>query len=421
MEKLAILGTGIAGMGCAHFLQHHYDLTLFEKNDYIGGHTHTVKVKEGEREVPIDTGFIVCNPINYPNLWQLFEELEVPLKPANMSFSVQHQPSNLEYSGSGLNGLFGQRRNILNPRFIRMLKEVERFNKDCTVVLEGGKYTDLSVKDFVSHFKYSPDFSDQYLLPLSSALWSTPPELSLQFPMVSLVKFLNNHGMLGLNTHFQWYTVEQGSWTYRDRLIAPFRDRIQVNKGVHQVKRLAGQVEVSTTDGEKQLFDRVILACHADQALDVLEDPKEEEINLLGQFLYQTNQALLHNDSSVMPKRKRLWSSWNYRLEELNGQLKASTHYYMNSLQGLSDQVDYFLSINDPGQVDPDSAIKQITYEHPIFTVGAFKAQEALEQLNDESSVLFCGSYFGNGFHEDAFVSALNLCEKLTRREVGVE
>lgn len=421
MEKLAIIGTGIAGMGCAHFLQHDYDLTVFEKNDYIGGHTHTVNVEENGKEVPIDTGFIVCNPINYPNLWQLFEDLEVPLKPTNMSFSVQYHPANLEYCGSGLNGLFGQRSNIFNLRFIRMLKEIKRFNEECILLLEDGKCTDLSVEDFVFQYRYSQDFLEQYLLPLSSALWSTPPELSLQFPLISLVTFLNNHGMLGLNTHFQWYTVEQGSWTYRDRLIEPLRDRILVNNQVKQVQRLAGQVEVTTNDGEKQLFDKVILACHADQALNILTDPTEEESNLLGQFQYQRNQALLHTDQTVMPKRKRLWSSWNYKLEELSGKLKASTHYYMNALQGLSEQVDYFLSINDPDQVNPNKVLKQINYEHPIFTIGAFKAQKTLAALNHESSILFCGSYFGNGFHEDAYVSALNLCEKLKRREVGTE
>lgn len=416
--NIAIIGTGIAGMGCAHFLHKDHSLTIFEQNNYVGGHTNTVYVDEGNTKVPVDTGFIVFNDITYPNLCRLFKELEVEVKSTDMSFSVQHLPSGLEYAGSSLSHLFAQKKNYFSIRHIRFILEINRFNKECIEILDNPIYNAYSILDFCREKKYSEDFMYKYLAPMSSALWSTPTDTTLRFPAVALVRFFKNHGFLGLNTQFQWKTVHNGSWQYRDKLIAPFKDKIITGRKVIKVVREAQGVKVTDIHGYDQYFDQVILACHADQALQMLGNATHVETNLLSQFSYQKNIATLHTDSSVMPKIEKVWSAWNYRIEHKDGELQAHTTYYMNKLQGISDKVDYFLSINQPDIVDKTKIIKTIHYEHPIFTPDAYKAQKHLRSLNDSGPVYFCGSYFKYGFHEDAFTSAVDLCTKLKKESV---
>lgn len=414
MEKLAIIGTGIAGMGCGHFLHKKYDLTLFEQDNYIGGHTNTVTVDEDGSPVYVDTGFMVFNFETYPHLCKLFDELKAPVKKTDMSFSVQHVPTALEYCGSGINGLFAQRKNIFNLRYIKMLMQISRFNSESVKILDDPEFENYSLKEYITRFKYDEDMLWKYLIPMSSAVWSTPMEEMLNFPIVTLVRFFKNHGFLGLNTQHQWYTLQDGSQSYRKLLIEPFKDKIQINNGVVKVKRENDKVAVTAANGSAQLFDKVIFACHADQALKIIAEPDEDQLRLLSPFRYQKNTATLHTDESVMPKSKLTWSSWNYRIEERKGQLIPTTIYWMNSLQGVSKKKNYFVSINAiPGTLDEKKILRAIDYEHPLFDVPAMKAQNELQKLNEKGPLYFCGSYFKYGFHEDAFKSAVELCKKL--------
>lgn len=418
-EKLAIVGSGIAGMGCSYFLRDHYEITVFEKADYVGGHTNTVFVPEEQKKIPIDTGFIVFNHVTYPNLKRFFEELNVPTKKTSMSFSVQHVPDDLEFCGSGLGGLFAQRKNIFNFRFLRLLLNINRFNQESPRILQDPKYKEYSLHRYIREEGYHPDLLTYYLVPMSSAVWSTPEDLMLEFPAYSLVRFFLNHGFLGLNTQHQWYTVDGGSIEYVKRLIKPNRDRFHTNSPVLGVEVTpAGKAKLTFKGKKSEVFDKVILACHADSSLNILKKPSTLQKELLSQFEYQENIATLHTDDAVMPNTRSAWSSWNYRMDLIQGQIRPHTIYWMNSLQGVSKKKDYFLSIGDPGLLDPKKVLKRIKYEHPLFHVGSLKAQERLSELNRKGPIYFCGSYFRYGFHEDAFWSAKELSETLLGRKV---
>jgi predicted NAD/FAD-binding protein len=414
MQKLAIIGTGIAGMGCAHLLQKKYDLTLYEQNDYVGGHTNTITVLEEGEPVYMDTGFMVFNRQTYPNLCRLFDEIKAPIRKTDMSFSVQYKPDRLEYCGSGLNGLFAQRRNIFSPSYIRMLMEISRFNKESIRILDNPAYASYSLSDYMKAFGFGEDMLWKYLIPMSSAVWSTPMEKMLDFPVVSLIRFFKNHGFLGLDTQHQWYTLEKGSQSYREILIKPFKERIRINCAVKNVQAADnGSVRVLSANGQEDLFDKVIFACHADEALKLLDAPSSAETNLLKHFGYQENIATVHTDESLMPENRKVWSSWNYRISESQGTRKASTVYWMNRLQSVSEKTNYFVSIGDPALVAEEKIIRKIVYSHPLFNVAAMNAQKGLHTLNESGPLYFCGSYFKYGFHEDAYASAVDLCAKI--------
>ena len=428
MSSLAIIGTGIAGMGCAHFLQHDFDLTLFEQNDYTGGHTNTVTVPETGtgRPVPIDTGFMVFNYQTYPHLARLFYRLKVPVKKTAMSFSVRHQDSGLEFAGSSLNHLFAQRRNLVNPRFIRMLLAIARFNREALSALDDPAWADTNLGEYVRARDYGTDFFDLYLVPMSSAVWSTPPAKMLAFPATTLLRFFHNHGFLGLNTQHQWWTVDGGSHEYVKRLVAPWGDRIRLQARVVRILRESRGVVVQMADGATARFDQVILACHADQALQLLADPTAEESRLLREFQYQSNIATLHTDPTVMPRTKLAWSSWNYSLaREAGGRLVPSTHYWMNRLQNVSDRQDYFVSINGSSDLAPERILKTIHYEHPLFSLGAVRAQAEIPGLNQaaraRTQTYFAGAWQRFGFHEDGLLSAVNLCQLLLGRDPWID
>lgn len=412
MEKVAIIGTGIAGMGCGHFLHEKYDLTFYEEQDYIGGHTNTVTIDEGGSPVHIDTGFMVFNYETYPHLTKLFEEIKAPVKKTDMSFSVQYMPDGLEYSGSSMNHLFAQRRNIFSPSFLKMLMQINRFNKESINILDKPEFEDYSIDRYIKEFGYSQDMLWKYLIPMSSAVWSTPMEQILDFPAVSLIRFFKNHGFLGLDTQHQWYTLHNGSQSYRELLIRPFKEKILINKKVGKVERLEdGKVKVLAIDGTKGIYDRVIMACHADQSYKIVKHKTADEERLLSKFRYQPNKAVLHTDRSLMPKKRLAWSSWNYRVEKQGDELVPGTIYWMNRLQQVSEKQDYFVSINPSSAIDEKKIIKEIDYEHPLFDVPAMQAQQELYLLNEKGPIYYCGSYFKYGFHEDAYASAVALCK----------
>ncbi len=424
MSRIAIIGTGIAGMGCAHFLHRHHDLTIFEQADYVGGHTNTVEATEPGtgRGLPIDTGFMVFNRVTYPLLCRLFDELKVPVKPTTMSFAVRDDTSGLEWCGTSLNLLFAQRKNLFNLRFLKMLRAVNRFNKEAIAALDDPQTATESLGDYVRRRGYGEDFFNLYLVPMSSAVWSTPPALMLTFPAASLLRFFHNHGFLGLHTQHPWLTVDGGSREYAKRLTAPWRDRIHLGDQATHLVRTPRGVTVMTANGVAKNFDQVVVATHGDQALRLLVNPTADEVRLLGEFAYQKNVATLHTDTAVMPKTRRAWSSWNYQLlRGEDGRIEPATHYWMNELQGVSDRENYFVSINRPDQIAPEKVVKTINYSHPLFSLGATAAQAELPALNaaarGTTNTFFAGSYFRYGFHEDAFMSAVQLSALLLGRD----
>jgi uncharacterized protein len=423
MQKLAIIGTGIAGMGCGWFLHRDYELTVYEQLDYVGGHTNTISVDENGTPVYFDTGFMVFNHETYPYLTKLLEELQVATKKTDMSFSVQHVPSGLEFCGSGLNGLFAQRKNIFSPKYIRLLMQITRFNKVANAFVKQestatGKTSDISVADFCKQHQLGDDFLYKYLIPMSGAVWSTPPDKMLEFPAYTLMRFFYNHGFLGLDTQHQWWTVDGGSRMYRDKIIIPYAERILLNHPAVSVKFESGKVKIIARDGNTREFDKVIFACHGDEALKLLADPTADQQRLLSCFKYQANKATVHTDESIMPKAKIAWSSWNYRIDQSDRFAQPSTIYWMNSLQGVSDKKNYFVSINEAKEVDPRKIIREIDYTHPLFDVKAIEAQKELKSLNQTGPMYFCGSYFRYGFHEDALMSAVELCSSLLNKQV---
>lgn len=419
VERIAIIGTGIAGLGCGYLLHRNHDIQLFDRNDYAGGHTNTVTVQEGAKALPVDTGFMVFNEVTYPNLTRLFAELGVETVPTSMSFSVQHLPTGIEYGAGSLGQLFARRRNLIDPRFLRTLYQIDRFNREAHEALASGSYERATLQEYTEARGYGEDFLRLYLLPMSSAVWSTPFDGVREFPAMTLLAFFRNHGLLGgLSGQHPWLTVAGGAKTYVEKMTREFRDRIHLGNGVVRVERSSTEATLRFADGSSRSFDRVVFACHADEALGMLVDPTSDERRLLGAFGYQENLATLHTDPSPMPRRRRAWSSWNYRIEGAGAERPASatTIYWMNRLQRVSDQTNYFVSIDDPGLIDPSRVLKTIRYHHPIFNLAAIEAQQELRSLNrisPDQTTYYCGSYFRYGFHEDAYTSAIEASRAL--------
>lgn len=429
MKRLAIIGSGIAGLGCAHWLHPHVELVVYEKNPTVGGHVNTVTVTMSSGEpLAIDTGFMVYNLHTYPLLCRLFKELGVEGQATDMSFSVQHRPQHLEWGGASWNQLFGQRRNLFRPGFWRMLLSLDRFNREAALAVDDVAYHTMTIEEYVTQRGYDQRLLDWFLLPMSSAIWSTHPDRMRQFPIRTLLRFFHNHRFLGMGGHLQWYTVPGGAKTYVDRLIAPFKGCIKTSTAVSSVVREGRQILVYDQHGEVQRFDAVIMATHADEALKLLQAPTGEEFALLSKFPYEANMALLHTDGSVMPQCKRVWSAWNYRLDHIKvdpaavmsqapGEpmvWRASTHYWMNRLQQLPGKTPYLVSINGDHLVNKDLVVARIPYHHPTFTLAGIEAQPQLNALNEAATgIYFCGSYFKYGFHEDALGSAVALCRQL--------
>lgn len=420
-ERIAIVGTGISGLACGHFLSRYHDVTLFEKDARVGGHSNTVMVPEGTATIPVDTGFMVYNEVTYPLLTRLFRELEVATKPTSMSFSVQHVGDGLEFNGGSLNLLFGQRKNLLSLRYWRMLAQIARFNRETIEELANPVFGDMSLRDYVAARGYGNDFLHWYLSPMAAAVWSSPPERIVEFPARTLMRFWHNHGFLGLDTQHPWRTVAGGSRCYVEKLIKPFESNIHRGAPVVSLTRSAKGQELVLEDGSRLEYDRVVVAAHGDQALGLLADPTVLEADVLKRFHYQKNEAVLHTDACFMPRTRRCWASWNYRIERGgDGRNLYSTHYWMNELQGVSEKQQYFVSINPSSSPAEESIKKRLLYEHPLFDLAAVAAQDRLPGLHEaghQSGRYFCGAWQRYGFHEDGLWSAVNVCAEILGRD----
>jgi predicted NAD/FAD-binding protein len=414
-KNIAVIGSGIAGLAAAWLLgrEQQHQVTLIEQNDYIGGHTHTIDVDEDGRKVAVDTGFIVYNIANYPLLTRLFEVLEVATRESDMSFSASIGPGALEYSGDSLNTLFAQRHHLLSPSFLRMVGDILRFNRRCKQMLREGGFDGLSVGALLERERMSDGFRDHFLLPMAAAIWSCPTRTMLDFPAESLARFFNNHGLLNLIDRPLWRSVSGGSARYVERFVEQIgREQIRLD-AARAVRRTEQGVEVSLASGERSVFDEVVLACHADQALALLEQPSGAEQALLSRFRYQPNRTYLHTDIGLMPRRRRVWSSWNYLSQVAqDGSRAVSVTYWMNRLQGLATRKDYLVTLNPLRPPAEETVIAEMTYDHPVFDQAAIDAQPRLVELQGQDRLWFCGSYFGYGFHEDALASAVAMADR---------
>jgi len=419
MEKIAIIGTGISGMGAGYLLRNEYDITFYEKNDYPGGHTNTLTVDEDGKDIYVDSGFMVFNKKTYPNIIRLFDELKVDEIKTTMSFSVQHIPTGLEWSGDGLNGLFAQRKNIFSLRFWNLLKQMYKFNHEASEVLDNEMFDSYTMQRYVDEKGYGEDFLYKYLMPMCAAIWSADPARILEFPVTTLVRFFKNHGFLGFLTHFQWYTLKGGSRTYRDKILDHFKGKVHLNIPITKISKVGNGVEITDNSGNSTVYDKVIVACHSDQALKILDKPTDLEYNLLSKVRYQHNKATLHNDADVMPKIKRAWASWNYRVDQgQDKNISPGNIYYMNKLQKVSERRDYFVSIDDKGLIRKDKILREIEYEHPLFDLESMKAQKDFHKLNESGPIYFCGAYFKYGFHEDGFTAGINVAKRIAGDDI---
>jgi len=412
-KQIAVIGSGIAGLAATWLLSREHQVTLIEKNDYVGGHTHTIEVDEAGQRLAVDTGFIVYNIANYPLLTRLFDVLDVATRDSDMSFSASIGPGAIEYSGDSLNTLFAQRRNLLSPGFLRMVADLVRFNRRCKTMLREGGFDGLSVGALLERERMSKSFRDHFLLPMAAAIWSCPTRTMLDFPAESLARFFNNHGLLNLIDRPLWRSVTGGSARYVERFVdAIGREQIRLDPA-RSLRRAEQGVEVTLASGERRLFDEVVLACHADQALALLQQPSAAEQALLGRFRYQPNRTYLHTDVGLMPWRRRVWSSWNYLSQVAqDGTSAVSVTYWMNRLQGLDTGKDYLVSLNPLNPPADETIIAEMTYDHPVFDQAAMDAQPRLAELQGQDRLWFCGSYFGYGFHEDALASAVAMADR---------
>lgn len=403
--KIAVIGTGIAGNTAAYYLRRDHDVTVYEANDYIGGHTNTVDVYEGDRRIPVDTGFIVFNDRTYPNFSRLLGDIGQTWKPSVMSFSVQSEVDGIEYNGASLNALFAQRRNILRPPFYRMIRDILRFNREAQAVLEGLP-VETRLGEYLAKHGYSEEFGNHYLVPMAAAIWSAEPGVIRDMPLHFLVRFFDNHGLLGLDDRPTWRVIEGGSREYVAKLVAGHRHRIRLRCPVRAVRRQGDRVLVKADGCETETFDCAFIACHSDQALSMLTDATDLEREVLGNIRYQPNEAILHTDRSLLPKRRRAWAAWNYHIPA-DDQKSVAVTYNMNMLQGFDAARQYCVTLNSDHKIDPATVIRRIGYEHPIVTHDAVVAQSRHAELNRGTRTFYCGAYWRNGFHEDGVDSAL--------------
>ena len=411
--RIAVIGSGISGLTAAYLLNPEHEVTVFEANDYIGGHTHTIDVNLGNKTYAVDTGFIVFNTKTYPNFTRLMKKLGVPWQPSTMSFSLQCKKCGLVFSPSTLNSLFVQRKNLLRPAFYRMLLDAVRFGRKSPGLLDD-KDDLITLDDYLQRNKYSRLFKDHFIIPMGSAIWSSDPDRFRNFPARYFAEFFNNHGILNIRNQPQWLVIKGGSHQYVKSLIHGFKDRIFTSMPVTKVRRKPDRVEVSTADGETGYFDHVVIATHSDQALAMLADPSDMERRVLGNIIYQENETVLHTDTSVLPPQRSAWASWNYfNPSQKTGRVAIT--YNMNILQSLKADVEFCVTLNRPGSLDPSKVLRKFIYHHPVYDPEGLKARKLHAEINGVNRTYFCGAYWGYGFHEDGVNSALEVCKHFGR------
>ena len=408
--KIAIIGSGISGLTAAYLLNRKHDVTIFEANDYIGGHTHTHKVNIDGKKYSVDTGFIVYNERTYPNFIKLLDLLNVERQLSTMGFSVKSISKDYEYAGESLNSLFAKRSNIFRFGFLRMLYEMYHFGKKAD---SSGIGLDASVTlgDYLKKEKYSGEFINYFIIPMGAAIWSTPANKVLNMPAYFFIKFFYNHGMLETINRPNWWVIKNGSSEYIKKIIRGFENKINLSSPVKTVARKNEIIEIQLAKKEETLkFDSVIFATHSDQALEMLENPTDTEKDILSSIPYQKNEVLLHTDSSVLPRRKLSWASWNYQLDS-DPALPVVLTYNMNILQSINCKETLCVTLNDHNSVDKTKILKKITYHHPLFNVKSIEAQKRKSEISGVNNTHYCGAYWRNGFHEDGVVSALDVCK----------
>lgn len=411
-QRIAVIGTGISGMAAASILHPHHDITVYEKNELIGGHSRTVIVPTPDGNIPVDTGFIVFNKRNYPLLTRLFDYYNVPVAKSDMSFGASIEDGWLEYGTQHVSNIFAQKRNVLKPQFWGMIRDVLRFNKQAKEYLE--KDPSVSLGKCLDALGMGNWYRQYFLLPMGACIWSTPLAQMLDFPASSFIRFFENHGLLSLNDQPQWHTVQGGSKEYIARLTAPFKDRIRLNCGAAKVERVAGGVLVHDTQGGSTMFDQAVLACHADQALAMLQNPTADEAQILGKFSYQPNRMVLHSDVSFMPKNRQAWASWVYLSEtKMDDKPNVSLSYWMNNLQPLATKTPLIVTLNPSREPAKYLIHDEANFEHPLFDEAAIRAQAQIPSIQGRDRLWFCGAYQRYGFHEDGLGSAVSMAKQM--------
>jgi predicted NAD/FAD-binding protein len=414
--NIAIIGTGISGLTAARHLHRAHDITMFEANDHIGGHTNTVDVDVQGQRHSVDTGFIVFNDWTYPNFIGLLEQLGVASQPTLMSFSVRCERTGLEYNGQDLNTLFAQRFNLFRPSFHRMLRDILRFNREAPTLLDDDHT--ISLNDYLREQGYSREFIEHYVIPMAAAIWSAEPGAMGEMPARFFVQFFKNHGLLSISDRPQWRVIQGGSRSYVGPLTAPFRDRIRLSAPVEWIRRLPTHVQVKPKYGGVERFDEVIVATHSDQALRLLADPTPQEQEILGAIPYQENEAVLHTDSRLLPRRKLAWAAWNYHLP-VQPLTRVAVTYNMNLLQNLDAPVTFCVTLNRSEAMDPARVLYRTTYHHPVFTDEGVRAQARRSEISGVNRTWYCGAYWRYGFHEDGVNSGLAVAHGILERRAA--
>ena len=405
--KVAVIGAGVAGITTAYLLDRKHEVTLYEKNDYVGGHTNTIVINRGPDEgTPVDTGFIVLNDRNYPTLNRFLVQLDVQIRKSDMSFSLYCEKSGLQYSSNFPDGFFAQRKNLWSVAFWKMVYDILKFNKKARLDLQNKNLGNVPLGEYLNQGNFSKQMIENYIIPMGAAIWSARPQQMFEFPASTFIRFFENHGLLTLKDRPQWYSVIGGSHTYVKKFLKGFKGTVITNSNIDQICRIETGIAVRMTDHTFKHFDCVIIATHTDEALTLLSDPSNDEKRLLGAWTYEKNHAVLHTDPSVMPPNKHAWASWNYTREKSSKDSNpVSVSYDMNRLQGLQTKNRYFVTLNRTKSIPSEHIIREINYTHPSYTFQSINTQKELPKLNGVQNTFFCGSYFGYGFHEDAVQS----------------
>ena len=410
MRTVAVIGSGISGLSAAYFLSRSYEVSLFERDTRLGGHTHTVMVDSESGPIPVDTGFIVHNDRTYPNFCRLMRKLGIETQPSDMSFAVTERGGAFEYASHGLSGFFAQKRNLFSTRHYRLLGEILRFNREAPKILTDPDAESMTLGEFLDAGGYAQVFIDRYLIPMAGAVWSMAPEIMPQFPAVTLIRFMRNHGMLGIDTHPKWKTIRGGSHAYLTPITAPFRERIEKDREIESVERGERGVTLRFAGRPARQFDEVVFACHGDQVLPMLADPAGAECELLRSFSTSRNETCLHTDETFLPSRTGARASWNYLLGDSG---RVTVTYHMNRLQSLAAKENYCVTLNSNGAIDGRRVLRRMVYEHPLYTTAAVRAQGRWNEISGRNHTHFCGAYWLYGFHEDGVRSAIRVAEAL--------